>query len=49
MEAFFHFLQAQPFVALFGVLALGMMLGRPLPSAASRSARSSASFSWVCC
>jgi len=29
MEAFFHFLQAQPFVALFGVLALGMMLGRP--------------------
>jgi len=29
MDAFFHFLQAQPFVALFGVLALGMMLGRP--------------------
>ncbi len=29
MEAFFQFLQAQPFVALFGVLALGMMLGRP--------------------
>jgi putative transport protein len=24
-----HFLQAQPFVALFGVLAAGMMLGRP--------------------
>ena len=29
MEAFFQFLQAQPFVALFGVLALGMMLGKP--------------------
>lgn len=29
MSAFFHFLQAQPFVALFGVLALGMILGRP--------------------
>jgi putative transport protein len=29
MDAFFHFLQAEPFVALFGVLALGMMLGRP--------------------
>lgn len=29
MSAFFHFLQAQPFVALFGVLAAGMILGRP--------------------
>jgi putative transport protein len=29
MAAFFHFLQAQPFVALFGVLAAGMILGRP--------------------
>jgi putative transport protein len=29
METFFHFLQAQPFVALFGVLAAGMILGRP--------------------
>lgn len=29
MGAFFHFLQAQPFIALFGVVALGMMLGRP--------------------
>lgn len=29
MSAFFHFLQAQPFVALFGVVALGMILGRP--------------------
>jgi putative transport protein len=29
MSAFFHFLQAQPFVALFGVLALGMALGKP--------------------
>ena len=29
VSAFFHFLQSQPFVALFGVLALGMMLGRP--------------------
>src|SRR5262245_17178218 len=29
MNAFFHFLQSQPFVALFGVLAAGMILGRP--------------------
>jgi putative transport protein len=29
MSAFFHFLQAQPFVALFGVLSLGMILGKP--------------------
>jgi putative transport protein len=29
MSALFHFLQAQPFVALFGVLAAGMILGRP--------------------
>jgi len=29
MDAFFHFLQAQPFVALFGVLAAGMIVGRP--------------------
>jgi putative transport protein len=29
MAVFFHFLQAQPFVALFGVLAAGMILGRP--------------------
>lgn len=29
MSAIFHFLQAQPFVALFGVLAAGMILGRP--------------------
>ncbi len=29
MAAFFHFLQGQPFVALFGVLALGMALGKP--------------------
>src|SRR5262245_14081116 len=29
MGAFFQFLQAQPFVALFGVLAAGMILGRP--------------------
>jgi putative transport protein len=29
MDAFFHFLQAQPFVALFGVLAAGMILGKP--------------------
>jgi putative transport protein len=28
MSAFFHFLQAEPFVALFGVLALGMALGK---------------------
>ena len=28
MSAIFHFLQSQPFVALFGVLALGMTLGR---------------------
>ena len=30
MSPFFHFLQAQPFVALFGVLAAGMILGRPV-------------------
>ncbi len=29
MEAFFHFLQSQPFVTLFGVLAAGMLLGKP--------------------
>ena len=29
MSAIFHFLQAQPFVALFGVLAAGMILGKP--------------------
>jgi hypothetical protein len=29
MSAVFHFLQAQPFVALFSVLAAGMILGRP--------------------
>ena len=29
MSAIFHFLQNQPFIALFGVVALGMILGRP--------------------
>jgi putative transport protein len=29
MTALFHFLQAQPFIALFAVVALGMILGRP--------------------
>src|SRR5262245_24466715 len=29
MATVFHFLQAQPFVALFGVLSLGMILGKP--------------------
>lgn len=27
MNAFFHFLQAQPFIAIFGVVAIGMWLG----------------------
>lgn len=29
MSAFFHFLQTEPFIALFGVVALGMALGKP--------------------
>ena len=29
MDALFHFLQGQPFICLFGVLAAGMILGRP--------------------
>ena len=29
MDTVFHFLQGQPFICLFGVLAAGMILGRP--------------------
>jgi len=28
MDGFFHFLQAQPFLVIFGVVALGMWLGK---------------------